>query len=68
MRIAFQRQQPVSPLLDRKAAAEYLGIKEQTLSKWAMDGIGPAPTKIGARSLYRREILDEFILENTMPR
>ena len=65
---AFQQQQPVSPLLDRKEAAAYLGLKEQTLAKWAMDGIGVAPTKIGSRSMYRKEILDEFISQNTMPR
>jgi len=65
---AFQQQQPISPLMDRKNAATYVGVKEQTLAKWAMDGTGPAPTKIGSRSLYRKEILDEYISLNTMPR
>jgi hypothetical protein len=52
----------------RKEAALYLGIKENTLAVWAMKGHGPAPTKIGRRSMYRRTVLEQFIKDNTMPR
>jgi len=55
-------------LLTRKEASEYLKIKENTLACWAVEGKGPAPTKIGSRSMYKRSVLDQFINENTMPR
>lgn len=55
-------------LLTRKEASEYLKVKENTLAVWAVKGIGPAPTKIGSRSMYKRSFLDQFIDENTMPR
>lgn len=55
-------------LYSRKEAAEFLGVQEQTLAVWAMDGRGPAPTKIGTRSMYRHSILQQFIEENTMAR
>ncbi len=55
-------------LYSRKEAAEFLGVQEQTLAVWAMDGRGPAPTKIGTRSMYRHSILLQFIEENTVPR
>ncbi len=66
-KIAFV-QSNESKLLSRKQAAEILGVREQTLSVWAMDGRGPAPTKIGTKSMYRHSILQEFIKQNTMPR
>ena len=66
-KIAFV-QSNESKLLSRKQAAEILGVQEQTLAVWAMDGKGPAPTKIGTRSMYRHSILQEFIEENTMSR
>jgi hypothetical protein len=55
-------------LLPRKEAARILKIKENTLAVWAMDGRGPAPTKVGTRSLYRRSILEKYINDNTVPR
>ena len=55
-------------LLTRKEASEYLKVKENTLAVWAVKGIGPAPTKNGSRSMYKRSFLDQFIDENTMPR
>ena len=55
-------------LLSRKEAAKILGVAENTLAVWAMQGRGPAPTKLGRRSLYRKSILLEYIQENTVPR
>lgn len=55
-------------LLSRKEAAKMLGVRPNTLAVWAMKGTGPAPTKIGAKSMYRRSVLDEYINANTMPR
>lgn len=56
-----------SPLIDRKEAAAYLGIKPQTLAVWAstkryaLDVI-----KIGRRAMYRVADLDAFIEKNAM--
>jgi hypothetical protein len=55
-------------LLPRKVAAQILNVKENTLAVWAMEGRGPAPTKIGTRSMYRRSVLKKYIIDHTMPR
>ena len=65
---AFAVNQDTDKLLSREAAAETLGVQPNTLAVWAMKGTGPAPTKIGTKSMYRRSVLDAYISENTMPR
>ena len=55
-------------LLSREEAAEFLGVKGNTLAVWALQGRGPAVTKIGSRSLYRLSILKQFINDCTTPR
>ncbi len=65
---AFAVKQVADKLLSREAAAETLGVQPNTLAVWAMKGTGPAPTKIGTRSMYRRSVLDAYINDNTMPR
>ena len=55
-------------LLTRVEAAAYLQVKPNTLAVWAMKGKGPAPTKLGSSTRYRRSVLDQFINDNTMPR
>jgi len=55
-------------LLSRKEAAKMLGIRPNTLAVWATKGKGPAPTKVGTRSMYLRSVLDAYINDNTMPR
>ena len=55
-------------LLSREKAAEMLGIKPNTLAVWSTKGTGPAPTKVGSKSMYRKSVLDAYISENTMPR
>ena len=65
---AFAVKQETDKLLSREAAAETLGVQSNTLAVWEMKGIGPAPTKIGTKSMYRRSVLDAYISKNTMPR
>ena len=61
-------KQDADKLLSREDAAETLGVQPNTLAVWAMKGTGPAPTKIGTKSMYRRSVLDAYISKNTMPR
>ncbi len=52
-------------LLTRKAAAEYLGIKENTLAVWATTKRYALPyVKVGRLVKYKRDDLERFILEN----
>lgn len=54
-----------STLLTRKEAADYLGVKEQTLACWACAGRYRLPfVRIGRLVKYRQQDLDQFILEN----
>ncbi len=49
-------------LLTRQEAAEYLGVKPQTLSVWAVTGRYELPyVKVGRLVKYRREDLDAFL-------
>lgn len=55
-----------SPLLTRAEAAEYLGVKVQTLALWAGTGRYSLPfVKVGRLSKYRQSDLDEFLTRNT---
>ena len=55
-----------SPLLTRGEAAEYLGVKVQTLALWASNGRYGLPfVKVGRLSKYRQADLDEFLSRNT---
>lgn len=52
-------------LLTRKEAADYLGVKEQTLACWACAGRYRLPfVRVGRLVKYRQQDLDAFILEN----
>ena len=54
-----------SNLMTRKAAAAYLGIKEQTLALWAHAHRYDLPYyKIGRTARYKLEDLDIFIEKN----
>ena len=61
-------KQDADKLLSREETAEMLGVKSNTLAVWAMEGKGPAPTKIGTKSMYRQSVLEAYIIVNTMPR
>ena len=55
-----------SQLLTRSEAAEYLGVKVQTLAIWASTGRYSLPfVKVGRLRKYRRSDLDEFLARNT---
>ena len=58
---------PSAPeLLTRDQAAEYLGIRPQTLAVWATSGRYGLPfIRVGRRVRYRRADLDRFLEERT---
>jgi len=47
--------------MNRKSAARYIGCAEQTLTVWAMRGVGPRPIRVGGRVFYRKSEVDRFI-------
>lgn len=47
--------------LDTKAAAAYLGVTSKTLERWRWKGGGPEYFKVGARVMYRGDLLDEWL-------
>lgn len=54
-------------LLTREQAAEYLGIKTQTLACWKLTGrYGLPVVKVGRLCKYRRSDLDAFLARNTI--
>lgn len=55
------------PVLDRHEAAEFLGVKPQTLAAWACNKRVLLPyVKIGRRVVYRRQDLDAFCAANVV--
>lgn len=50
--------------LNTKEAAEYLGIRPQTLHNWRTLKKGPDYIKMGSRVIYRLEDLNLFIQAN----
>lgn len=54
-----------NPMLTRKQAAEFLGIKEQTLNMWAHTHKYDLPYhKIGRAVRYKLEDLERFLERN----
>ena len=52
----------LDPLLSREQAAEYLGVKAQTLAVWASTQRYELPfVKVGSRVKYKRSDLDKFV-------
>lgn len=47
--------------LNRREAAEYLGLSASTLAKRAMTGDGPSYVKMGRRVVYLRPSLDAWL-------
>ena len=61
----IQKQTP-NQLLSRKQAAEYLGVKENTLAIWACNKRYSLPViKVGRLCKYRVSDLDKFLNERT---
>ena len=46
--------------LDRKAAAEALGVSVGTLANWSTDGVGPPSFKVGKKVYYRANDVAAF--------
>lgn len=67
--ISFPRSGTPSPthgpagvgLVPEADASLLLGLKTQTLRKWAVQGKGPARVKLGKRVFYRAETLQAWI-------
>jgi excisionase family DNA binding protein len=50
--------------LDTKQAAQYLGLKKNTLDVWRLRGGGPIFCKFGRAVRYRKQDLDAFVEKN----
>lgn len=56
-----------SPLYTRKQAADYIGVKPETLDVWACTGRYRLKfIKVGRLAKYRKEDLDEFLTRRTV--
>ncbi len=66
--MSLTSHQKVSPLLSRREAAEFLGIRESTLAIWHATDRYPLPViKVGRLARYRREDLEQFLHQRTTP-
>ncbi len=64
--MSFQDQKVVSPLLSRREAAQFLGIRESTLAVWHATDRYPLPViKVGRLVRYRRDDLERFLDQRT---
>ena len=58
---------PETDLLTRPQAAEFLGVKSQTLASWATSGRYSLPfVKIGRSVRYRQCDLERWVADRTM--
>ncbi len=56
-----------SDLLTRQQAAEFLGLKPQTLAVWATTGRYSLPfVRVGRSVRYRRSQLEQFLARRTV--
>ena len=57
---------PVPEMMTRQQAAEYLGVKTQTLAVWRSTGRYSLPlVKVGSKTRYRKADLDRFLQQRT---
>lgn len=62
----IQNQQKATPLLSRREAAEFLGVRESTLAVWHTTNRYPLPViKVGRLARYRRDDLERFLDQRT---
>ncbi len=52
--------------LTARQAAEFLGLKKNTLDIWRLKGKGPNYTRLGKAVRYRMSDLEKFIADNTV--
>lgn len=50
-------------LYTTKQAADYLNLSDLTLRKWRWEGKLPKFVKLGGKVLYRKQDLDDFIVQ-----
>jgi excisionase family DNA binding protein len=56
-----------SEMLTTEQAAEYLGLKPQTLAVWRSTGRYPVPfVKVGSNTRYRKADLEKFLEQRTI--
>ena len=54
-------------LMNPREAAEFLGLKEQTLACWRVDGRHLSFIKVGRSVKYRQSDLEKFLDRRTIP-
>ena len=60
-------QPQTAKLLTRREAADFLGLRAQTLATWAMTGKYNLPTiKVGRSVRYRRSDLERWLAARTV--
>ena len=56
------------PLYTTEEAADYLGVKVNTMLAWRMQNVGPHWVKVGKRLVkYRQSDLEKFIERGAVP-
>ena len=63
---AFSADADFHKMLPSDEAAEFLGLKAQTLAVWRMTGKGPAFTKLGRAVRYRLSVLKAYVRSHTI--
>lgn len=53
-------------LFNPREAAEYIGLQEQTLAVWRMDGKNLDYIKVGRSVKYRQSTLEEYLKRQTI--
>jgi len=54
------------PKLNTREAAQYLGVKPNTLEVWRCKHRGPRYIKLGSRTVYDLDDLDDFVAANSI--
>ncbi len=54
----------LSDWVGRDQLAEELGVKPDTLARWATRGMGPPLVKVGRRVFYRRKSVERWLAES----
>ena len=54
-----------SRLLTAAEAADHLGVAQQTLAHWRLNGRGPSFVKVGRKVAYSQVELDAFVAART---
>ena len=57
----------LSNYLTKRELAEQLGMSVRTVDRMALNGEGPPPTRIGRKTLYRRDAVLEWLREREAP-